>query len=233
MAEQRSSTAVATFLGVLFVAALAAVFLPRLFGVSSSPETEFISQLKASEKDGLTVPVGRFGEARSTRHQYARISVNLARDARSAVVVATLDFEGRLGETKVSSLGAERIPFAVKDGAWVAPEGLAPRLGEVLSALQRRRRAIEAGDRAALLELLYSPADARQQLPAVEHVLALKDRRYTASAWYIRSERDEVTVTEDFRLQGTTPDRPIDERGSKRLTLQRRGQEFLFVSGIM
>ncbi len=41
-----------------------------------------------------------------------------------------------------------------------------------------------------------------------------------------------MLVTEDYRLEGATPARPIDELGTRQLTLERRGQEFLFSSGL-
>src|SRR4051812_44804988 len=111
MAEQRSGPVV-VFVGVLLLGAVAAVVLPKLFGVSASPEADLISQLKSSQADALEVPVaGSAVPLRSSRHEFQRITVSVAPDGRTATVVATLDFDGALGATKVSSLGAERIGF--------------------------------------------------------------------------------------------------------------------------
>ena len=44
----------------------------------------------------------------------------------------------------------------------------------------------------------------------------MTQRRYQARAWYVRADRNPQTgettarVTEEYRLQGNTPDRPVD-----------------------
>jgi hypothetical protein len=65
-------------------------------------------------------------------------------------------------------------------------------------------------------------------------LLSLTERRYRSTAWYIRSEREEVTVTEDYRLQGTTPERPVDDKASVRLMLAPSADgEFFFPNGLL
>jgi hypothetical protein len=150
------------------------------------------------------------------------------------VASATLDFSGRLGRTEVSSLGVEQVPFVLRGREWV-PEGLAaPRLAAVVGALEARRRALEAGDRKTLMAL-RGPGEAGDGggEAEVERVLALQRRRYEARAWYLRLERDEAVVTEEWRLEGVLPSRPVDEKGQRRLSLIRSGEEFLFSPGLM
>ncbi|HQR46579.1 MAG TPA: hypothetical protein PK598_11280, partial [Thermoanaerobaculia bacterium] len=47
-------------------------------------------------------------------------------------------------------------------------------------------------------------------------LLALTHRVSTREAWYSRSEREDVTVSEDYRLEGQRPERPVDEKGTRR-----------------
>ena len=67
----------------------------------------------------------------------------------------------------------------------------------------------------------------------LERVLELQRRRYRAETWFLRLERDEAVATETWRLEGELPSRPVDEKGQRRLSLIRNGEEFLFSSGLM
>jgi hypothetical protein len=52
--------------------------------------------------------------------------------------------------------------------------------------------------------------------------------------WYLRLERDSALVSEDYRLTGVTPDRPVDEEGTRRLELRLDAHgEFYFARGLM
>jgi hypothetical protein len=127
--------------------------------------------------------------------------------------------------TTVSSLGLERITFVLQDGTWKAVAGPAPRLVAVVRALERRRRAIEVGE---------IPQAAGLDLAAAERIRAMRHRKLTVDAWFIRSERTTVEVAEDSRLEGTLPDQPVDERRSRRLSLNEdQSGEFLFPQGLL
>jgi hypothetical protein len=221
--------------GLALVATLV-VLVPRLLGSAAGPEAEIITALKSTEREGLelTVP-GAQARLVSKEHHFARITVNVEPGGQRAVAWATLDFTGRLGRTEVGSLGVERVPFVLRGRTW-APEGLtAPRLVAVVGRLEARRRALEAGDRTAL-EALRAPGAATEgggETEELEKVLALQRRRYQAEAWYLRLERDEVVATEAWRLEGVLPSRPVDEKGRRRLSLIRSGEEFLFSPGLM
>ncbi|HEX8437810.1 hypothetical protein [Archangium sp.] len=227
-------------LGGVVIALLAAgvaltVLMPRLLGMAAGPEVEIITALKSTEQDRLELAIpGAGARLTSQTHHFARITVSVEPGGQRAVASATLDFSGRLGRTEVSSLGVEQVPFVLRGREWV-PEGLAaPRLAAVVGALEARRRALEAGDRKTLMAL-RGPGEAGDGggEAEVERVLALQRRRYEARAWYLRLERDEAVVTEEWRLEGVLPSRPVDEKGQRRLSLIRSGEEFLFSPGLM
>ncbi len=230
------SRLVGVFIVVLALGATLLVLVPRLLGAAAGPEAEIITALKSTEREGLelTLP-GAGGKLVSREHHFARITVNVEPGGQRAVAWATLDFTGRLGRTEVGSLGVERVPFVLRGRTW-EPEGpTAPRLVEVVGRLEARRRALETGNRTAL-EALRAPgavAEGGGEAEEVEKVLALQRRRYQAEAWYLRLERDEVVASETWRLEGVLPSRPVDERGQRRLSLIRRGEEFLFSPRLM
>lgn len=222
------------------VAALALV-LPRWLGSAAGPATEIITALKTAERDGLSQAVAG-GRLTSRKASFARMSVSAPAGATEAVLTATLDFEGALGETTVSSLGLERVPFVWRDSEWVPQAGWVPRLGAVVSALERRRHWLEqaapgssfGSSGPAASDSGQGEATAAAAAAAVQQWLLVKERRYRSLAWFIRSEREEVVVTEDFERKGLLPDRPVDERGTVRLTLQEHPSgEFFFPHGLM
>ncbi len=231
-------------LGGILIAALAiatvAVVGPRMLGFAAGPEAEIITEVKSRERNGLKLSLPGLPAPLTAREAFFdRITVRVEPGGKRAEALATLDFTGTLGDTDISSLGVEQVPFVLRDGSWV-PEGrLAPRLAAVVAALEARRRALEAGDTAALAQL-SAPADAGSERdaggsvgvgqPDMETLLALKRRRYRAEAWFIRLERDEAVATEHWHLEGDLPSRPVDQQGESRLVLLRRGEEFLFSS---
>jgi hypothetical protein len=104
----------------------------------------------------------------------------------------------------------------------------------VVGALEARRRALESGDRKALEALRAPEAEGGGgQAAELEKVLELQRRHYRAAAWYLRLERDGAVVSEEWRLEGQLPSRPVDERGLRQLSLVRSGEEFLFSPGLM
>jgi len=203
-----------------------AVLGPRLLGAAAGPETELVSRLKNLERVGLDVPVAGAGTLHAAQLSFQRISVVVDADGRGATVTSTLDLTGnfeRPGDprrTKVSSLGLERARYRYRDDAWAPESSDAPRLLAILAALDARRAAL---NRPAL------PADA-----GLESLAGLTQRVYTSEAWFIRSEREDVTVSEDYRLEGNRPARPVDEQGTRRLSLAEDGAGmFTFPGGLM
>jgi hypothetical protein len=231
-------------LGGILIAAFALAMLagvgPRMLGLAAGPEAEIITALKRLEKDGIALSLpGAAAPLKSRELHYAHLTVRMEPGGQRAVVLATLDFTGSLGDTQVSSLGVEQVPFVLQDGDWRLEGRAVPRLAAVVGALEARRRALEAGKPEELARLSATESEdggpQRQDgesvgvgEPDLETVLALKKRRYRAEAWFIRLERDEAVATERWRLEGDLPSQPVDRAGERRLNLLRRGEEFLF-----
>jgi hypothetical protein len=196
---------------------LVAVFGGKLLGAASGPQGELVTRLKALEEQGLSIALDT-GQLVAPRPGYQRISIVIDEDGAGALVTSTLDFTGEFrrpgrleAPTRVSSLGLERARYVFRDGAWAPERSDAPRLAAIVAALEERRR-----------ELSRDGADAGEY-PGSTH------RAWRSEAWFIRSERDAVEVTEEFRFDGITSERPISERGLRRLTLvERDGGTFSF-----
>lgn len=211
------------------------VLMPRFLGLATGPEVEIITTLKDTEQDALVLPVpGALEPLKSTTHHFARITVTMEPGGERAVAWATLDLIGQMGRTRVSTLGVERIPFVRRGREWVPEGSWAPRLVAVVRALEARRRALESGEPRAL-EALRAPgtgSDAGED-ERISRVMELQRRRYQAQAWYVRLERDEAMASEEWRLEGVLPSRPVEERGERGLSLIRHAEEFFFSSSLM
>lgn len=216
-------------------AALGLTALVRWFWSGADPSVDLVVQLKSAERGGLSLPIpGEPAPLFSERPSYDRLTVELQPGDPEAFVTATLDLEGKLGETEVHSLGFERVRFQRDGRSWTAPEGLAPMLTRAMSALCARRRALEAGQLQTLAALAGQSPEQAQADPALALALSVKDRRYAVKGWYLRLERDSALVSEDYRLTGVTPDRPVDEKGTRRLELRVNAHgEFYFARGLM
>ncbi|RKH66001.1 hypothetical protein D7X96_22610 [Corallococcus interemptor] len=225
-------------LGGIAIAVLAAacvlVFLgSRLLGALAGPEAEIVTTLKQAEHDGVSLPVpGAQAPLVSQKLQYARISVSVAPDGQSAEAFTTLDFEGALGATTVSTAGVEVVPFTRESGRWKPVSSVAPRLVAAVAALEARRQALAQGRPEALARLAGPGGDGGAGR-TWEEMAPLSKRRLTVQAWYARLERDDVTVTEHYRVEGDLPARPVDTRGERPLLLVREGDQFLFSPGLM
>ncbi|MCP3103830.1 hypothetical protein LZ198_33620 [Myxococcus sp. K15C18031901] len=217
----------------LAVVAACAVLIPRLLGFAAGPEAEVITALKEAESQGVSLALpGVTRPLTSQKVRFARITVVVAPDRKSAEALATLDFEGTLGETRVGTAGVERVPFVYRDGGWHPRTSVAPRLVAVVSALEARRRGLEAAD-AESLARLAGPGIPGVGGPEWTELKSTRGRVYRAEAWYIRLEREDAVVTEHWRLQGSLPSRPVDTRGQRALSLTLHGDEFLFSPGLM
>jgi hypothetical protein len=215
----------------LVVGTLAVVAAPRLLGWAAGPENDILMALVRTTREGMTVSVAGAGATLVSREvHFDRITVQVDPTSRTAEALSTLDFTGVLGDTQVSSLGVERTRFSYAEG-WAPSAGWAPRLAAAVAALEARRVALEQADAAALARLTVG--DAGLDDAGLRQVFALKDRQYRATAWYIRLDRDRGTVTEDYRLVGSLPDRPVDEEGRRSLQIERRNGEFFFSGGLM
>jgi hypothetical protein len=177
---------------------------PKLLALTGGPESELLSQLKSAESRGIEVPC-QAGVLRSRSLSYQRLSVEV--EGEQGVVSGTLDFTGTIGPIDVSSVGLERVTFSHSGFGWDLEGSWAPRLAALVNALEQRRKGLEAGE--AVL-----PEDKALIGPL------LPPRQYQVRAWYIRQERDETVVAEDYRVRGQTTDRPVDELGTRRMKWQ-------------
>ncbi|MEW6430716.1 MAG: hypothetical protein AB1730_04335 [Myxococcota bacterium] len=203
-----------------------AVLGPRLLGVAAGPEAALITRLKSLERTGLELPLDAQVTLHAARVSFQRISVTMDADGQGATVTSTLDLDGNLERagqperTKVSSLGLERARYRFRDGDWAPASSDAPRLLAIVRALEARR---------TLLNRAELPADA-----GLDALRGMTRRVYSSEAWYIRSERGDVLVSEDYRLEGDRPGRPVDERGTRRLSLAEDDAGlFTFPGGLM
>lgn len=224
------------------LALIVAVLVDSIFRRGGGPDGAIITRLKKFESDGLHIALADAGTLVSSKASYQRISVVLDADGKGAEVSSTLDFVGALvrsptaspqgalldrggspkQQTTVSSLGLEKARYRLRDGDWLPEQGGdAPRLMAILGALEGRRVQIEKG--AAVL------SDGGVPFPDVQ-----LPRSYRAEAWFIRSERQQIEIAEDWRLIGATPDRPVDEKRTTRLSLEEDGAGFFrFPDGAM
>jgi hypothetical protein len=217
---------VLVLLAAAVVAALLVALLPKWLGSAAGPEVEIVTALKRAEQLGFELDLKELGTVTSSKANFDRISVEVHGD--QALATATLDFDGKLGEaTTVSSLGLERIPFHFKDGEWEPEKGFAPRLAGIVSMLERRRRALEDSSFAGLC---YDASILPKEL---ETLLNVKRRKLRATTWAIRSEREDVLISEDYHLTGELPERPVDDVGTRRLTLELKDGDLCFTHGLM
>ena len=73
-----------------------------------------------------------------------------------------------------------------------------------------------------------------EQLLLQLELLQVEQRKLKALSWLIRSERDGVLVSEESRLTGRLPSRPVDDLKLRRLELQAApGGGFCFPAGLM
>lgn len=226
--------ALAFFAAAGALALLAGVYGTRLLGLAAGPGAVLIKTLEDTETGSFQLEVpGTAVPLKADQHHFDRLLVDAAPTGDRAVARATLDFDGTLGETKVSSLGVEEVPFVRAGRAWQPVRNLAPRLTAIVSALEARRRALESGSRTALETLVRGNEAALRTDAELNRLLGVGKRRYQARRWLIRSEKEQVLVTEEYRLQGETPDRPVDDEGTRRLVLQESDGEFFFAAGLM
>ena len=130
------------------------------------------------------------------------------------------------GGVDVSSLGRERVRFVRRGGRWEPDGPLAPALaGASRGALAAGSAALR--ERAGRLGPLVSPptGSGRWAMRGLDAVLRLPAHRWEPRAWYLRSERGEVLVTEEAML--TSPSRSPESRtGRLRLVSSDGGWKF-------
>jgi hypothetical protein len=202
---------------------------PRVLGDAAGPEIEILTVLKQAESQGFELDVGLTESLVATRSNFDRVSVTV-QSAEHAVVTATLDFDGKVGATWVSSLGAEKVPFIRRGGEWQPVSGFAPVLTSIVKKLEARREGLQSGK----WETICSGRSDGGESSELQTLLNVKHRRVRVKRWLIRSEREDVTVSEEWRVNGDLADRPVDDVGTRRLLLRLTPPgELCFPDGIM
>ncbi|HXX32322.1 MAG TPA: hypothetical protein VEJ89_16595 [Myxococcaceae bacterium] len=183
---------------VAATASLVLLSLPRLLGLAGGAGPEVASVLTREADPPVSLRLaGDPSPLRGRALDFRRITVAEEGEGR-ARAVSTLDFDGALGGTRVSSLGREITHFRRRAGGWELDGSLAPTLAGAVSALAARSRALERGDTAALAALV-APRDRDRAMadPGLRRLLESPAVRTPPRAWYLRSEADEVTISEE------------------------------------
>ncbi len=221
------------FLAAVLLLAAALLFAPRLLDAAAGPDAALRSILQRAESSGVSIPIsGATLPLRSRRLHFDRISTHLEAAGQAAQARSTLDFEGTFDGVEVSSLGVERTEFDRVGGEWRVRNGFAPRLAAAVAALEARRRALQTGDGEGLARLAVSPQAERAARTGELLGPVGSGRVYRATAWYIRLERNQALVTEDYEIEASGAD-PPPEKAKRRLTLERRGSQFLFSGSLL
>ncbi|HYR56404.1 MAG TPA: hypothetical protein VEM39_09805 [Myxococcaceae bacterium] len=218
-------------LALLAVVALA----PRLLDLAAGPDAAIRTALQQSESAGLSLKIPDSPASLVTRRlHFDRVTTHFDSRGEEAYALSTLDFEGTVDSIKVSSLGVERVVFERAGREWRQLQGLAPRLTAVIAALLARRESLESADAERLERLAASPEVGRaaRQDELFRRVASSPKPRYRVTAWYIRLDRDGALVTEEYQT-GAGDGRFGEEKGTRRLTLERRGSEFLFSGSLL
>jgi hypothetical protein len=204
--QTRSRFATGMALGaVAGAAALVFWALPALLGLAGGAVPQVATALSLAARPPVVLQVAGSETPLVGRSlHFDRVTV-AEEGADRARVVSTLDFEGALGSTRVSSLGRETTRFRRGHTAWELEGPLAPTLAAAVGTLVARRRALEAADASALAALLR-PADRKGALddPALQAYLAKPPPPDVPQAWYLRFEVGEITVTEEEGLPSRT-----------------------------
>lgn len=229
--ERRGTRAVGVLIGLALLAGAAWAMLPRMLGAAGGPEPELVSALRSAELSRASIPVNGAPPFEPRSLRFDRFSVSVEGDR--AAVVATLDASGVSGGVQISSLGRERIRFVRRGGRWEPESALAPALSEALAALWRRAGLLSGSSAGALAPLLTA-ADRERSLgdARLSPILDLPGHRWEPRAWFLRSERGEVLVTEEASL--TAPSRnPEPRTGRLRLVPSEEAGSFVFAGALL
>ena len=229
--ERRGTRAIAVLLGLALLGGAVWVLLPRMLGVAGGPEPELVAALRTAELARAPIPVSSAAPFEPRTLDFDRFSVTVEGDR--AMVVSTLDASGTSGGVTVSSLGRERVRFVRRGGRWEPDGPLAPALAGALEALWHRATLLSGSSLDALGSLVGATERDRSLEDArLEQILRIPAHRWEPRAWFLRSERGEVVVTEDAVL--TSPSRTPEPRtGRLRLVSSDGGGSFVFAGPLL
>jgi hypothetical protein len=171
--------------------------LPALLGLAGGTGPQVASVLARAARAPVELGVpGSSAPLVGRALRFQRLTVSEEGTA-AARAVSTLDFEGSLGDTRVSSLGRETTRFRRRASGWEVDGSIAPTLAGAVAALTARLRALERGDGAALAALVAPEERERAMADPALRALLGSGPRPAPRAWLLRSEASEVTVTEE------------------------------------
>ena len=230
-AGRSGARATAVFVGLFLLLGAIWALLPRMLGAAGGPEPELIAAFRAAELARAPIPVPGAPPFEPRDLRFDRFSITV--DGEQASAVATLDASGTCGGVEVSSLGRERVRFRRRAGRWELDGPLAPALAASLSVLWERAAQL-SGSAAGSLDALVVPADRERVLgdARIDSLLRLPGHRWEPRAWYLRSERGEVLVTEEAVLSSSSRD-PEPRTGRLRLVASGDAGSFVFAGGLL
>jgi len=223
--------ATAVIVGLCLLVGAVWALLPRMLGAAGGPEPEVIAAFRTAELTRAPIAVAGAPPFEPRSLHFDRFSITV--DGERASAVATLDASGSCGGVEVSSLGRERVGFRRVAGKWQPDGPLAPALSAALSVLWQRA-ALLSGSAAGDLGSLVVPADRDRALgdARIDSVLRLPGHRWEPRAWYLRSERGEVLVTEEAVLSSSSRE-PEPRTGRLRLVSSGEVGSFVFAGGLL
>lgn len=229
--DHRGARATGVLVGLCLVLGAVWALLPRMLGAAAGPEPELISAFRTAELARAPIPVPGAPPFEPRSLRFDRFSITVDGDHASAV--ATLDASGACGGVEVSSLGRERVGFRRQGGRWEPDGPIAPALAQSLSVLWQRARLLSGNAPGALGELVL-PADRERAVgdARIDSVLRLPGHRWEARAWYLRSERGEVLVTEEANLTSSSRE-PEPRTARLRLVPSGDAGSFVFAGGLL
>ena len=230
-AGRSGARATAVILGLCLALGVVWALLPRMLGAAGGPEPELIAAFRAAELARAPIPVPGAPPFEPRSLRFDRFSITA--DGEQASAVATLDALGTCGGVEVSSLGRERVRFRRRAGRWEPDGPLAPALAATLSVLWQRAAQL-SGTAAGSLGVLVAPADREKAMAdaRIDSLLRLPGHRWEPRAWYLRSERGEVLVTEEAVLSSSSRN-PEPRTGRLRLVSSGDAGSFVFAGGLL
>ena len=229
--ERRGTRATLVLVGLCLLVGAVWALLPRMLGAAGGPEPELLAAFRTAELARAPIPVPGAPAFEPRSLHFDRFSITVDGDRASAV--ATLDASGACGGVEVSSLGRERVKFLRRGGRWEPDGPLAPALAGALSTLWRRAGALSATATDGL-RMLVVQADRDLALgdARIDSLLRLPGHRWEPRAWYLRSERGEVLVTEEAILTSSSRE-PEPRTGRLRLVSSGDAGSFVFAGGLL
>ena len=211
----------------------------RFFSTAAGDEAEIVTVLKKAERTGLEIELAPRELLVGVKVMYQRLQVSI--EGEVAHVRGTLDFTGVFRrDIVVSSLGFEDIRFIKRRGDWEPETSLAPRLVKAIRLLRARDALLNHArleptadgglalvpaqrnrEDLNIVRAVTQEADGGAPVAAADvEFMRGYDLKHQPTAWYLRSEREGVAVTEEARQSGSSATGPFDAKVTRTLTMR-------------